>query len=209
MVWFVVWKSLSLNQGELWTLNVQYLLSRWKFWSHGQLPFFRFSDLLSFHHTICNWCVILKFTQDARFYGLSTKFEPFSNKGKPLVIQFTVKHEQNIDCGGGYLKVFDCSLDQKDMHGDSPYLIMFGKLLKSFMVSHVTGWSSVAARVIVCFAPTETCMGYIMKFYPDSEVSLCQPWMRLQFFVKVKRSEYDVITWGRFVFMQGCIKLFP
>ncbi|KAA0191299.1 hypothetical protein HAZT_HAZT011642 [Hyalella azteca] len=64
--------------------------------------------------------------EDARFYGLSTKFEPFSNEGKPLVIQFTVKHEQSIDCGGGYLKVFDCSLDQKDMHGDSPYLIMFG-----------------------------------------------------------------------------------
>lgn len=67
--------------------------------------------------------------QDARFYGLSAKFDPFSNKGKPLVVQFTVKHEQNIDCGGGYLKVFDCSLDQKDMHGDSPYLLMFGKFL--------------------------------------------------------------------------------
>jgi len=65
-------------------------------------------------------------SQDARFYGLSTKFEPFSNEGKPLVIQFTVKHEQNIDCGGGYLKVFNCDLDQKDMHGESPYQIMFG-----------------------------------------------------------------------------------
>jgi len=64
--------------------------------------------------------------QDARFYGLSSKFEPFTNDAKPLVIQFSVKHEQNIDCGGGYLKVFDCSLDQKDMHGDSPYLVMFG-----------------------------------------------------------------------------------
>nr|AND99540.1 calreticulin [Scylla paramamosain] len=65
-------------------------------------------------------------SQDARFYGLSSKFDPFTNKDKPLVIQFTVKHEQNIDCGGGYLKVFDCSLDQKDMHGESPYLVMFG-----------------------------------------------------------------------------------
>jgi len=64
--------------------------------------------------------------QDARFYGLSAKFDPFSNKDTPLVIQFTVKHEQNIDCGGGYLKVFDCSLDQKDMHGETPYQIMFG-----------------------------------------------------------------------------------
>merc|ERR1719153_1882249 len=65
-------------------------------------------------------------SQDARFYGLSSKFEPFSNEGKPLVVQFTVKHEQNIDCGGGYLKVFNCDLDQKDMHGESPYQIMFG-----------------------------------------------------------------------------------
>ncbi|XP_050454523.1 calreticulin [Cataglyphis hispanica] len=65
-------------------------------------------------------------SQDARFYALSKKFTPFSNKDKTLVIQFTVKHEQNIDCGGGYIKVFDCSLDQKDMHGETPYEIMFG-----------------------------------------------------------------------------------
>ena len=68
-------------------------------------------------------------SQDARFYALSKEFKPFSNADKPLVIQFTVKHEQNIDCGGGYAKIFDCSLDQKDMHGDSPYLIMFGKFI--------------------------------------------------------------------------------
>lgn len=65
-------------------------------------------------------------SQDAKFYAASTEFKPFSNKDKPLVLQFTVKHEQNIDCGGGYAKLFDCSLDSKDMHGDSPYLIMFG-----------------------------------------------------------------------------------
>jgi len=65
-------------------------------------------------------------SQDAKFYALSAEFKPVSNKDKPLVLQFTVKHEQNIDCGGGYAKLFDCSLDQKDMHGDSPYLIMFG-----------------------------------------------------------------------------------
>merc|ERR1712183_813343 len=65
-------------------------------------------------------------SQDAKFYALSSTFKPFSNKDKPIVVQFTVKHEQNIDCGGGYAKLFDCSLDQTDMHGDSPYLIMFG-----------------------------------------------------------------------------------
>ncbi|XP_015910806.2 calreticulin [Parasteatoda tepidariorum] len=65
-------------------------------------------------------------SEDARHYGLSTKFEPFSNKDNTLVIQFTVKHEQSIDCGGGYAKIFDCSLKQTDMHGETPYLIMFG-----------------------------------------------------------------------------------
>jgi len=65
-------------------------------------------------------------SQDAKFYALSSEFKPFSNKDKPIVVQFTVKHEQNIDCGGGYAKLFDCSLDQTDMHGDSAYHIMFG-----------------------------------------------------------------------------------
>jgi len=68
----------------------------------------------------------LQTSQDARFYGISTKFESFSNEGKPLVIQFQVKHEQGIDCGGGYVKVFGSDLDQAGMHGDSPYHIMFG-----------------------------------------------------------------------------------
>ena len=45
-------------------------------------------------------------SQDAKFYGISAKFdEAFSNEDKTLVIQFQVKHEQNIDCGGGYVKV--------------------------------------------------------------------------------------------------------
>jgi len=65
-------------------------------------------------------------SQDAKFYGISAKFDEFSNAGKNLVVQFSVKHEQNIDCGGGYVKIFSKDLDQKDMHGDSPYYIMFG-----------------------------------------------------------------------------------
>lgn len=70
----------------------------------------------------------IKTSEDARFYGISAKFEDskFSNDGKDLIVQFSVKHEQNIDCGGGYVKVFDCGLDQKQLHGDSPYLLMFG-----------------------------------------------------------------------------------
>ncbi|KAG7267635.1 hypothetical protein CRUP_026989 [Coryphaenoides rupestris] len=68
----------------------------------------------------------LQTSQDARFYATSARFEPFSNEGKTLIIQFTVKHEQKIDCGGGYVKVFPSTLDQTEMHGDSQYYIMFG-----------------------------------------------------------------------------------
>ncbi|KAL7297736.1 hypothetical protein TKK_0008771 [Trichogramma kaykai] len=68
----------------------------------------------------------LQTSQDAKFYAISRKFDSFSNENKPLVIQYSVKHEQNIDCGGGYIKVFDCSLNPKDLHGETPYLMMFG-----------------------------------------------------------------------------------
>lgn len=68
----------------------------------------------------------LKTTQDAKFYAISSKFDSFSNKGKTLVVQFTVKHEQKIDCGGGYVKLFPGTQDQTKMEGESPYNIMFG-----------------------------------------------------------------------------------
>jgi calreticulin len=42
------------------------------------------------------------------------------------VIQFTVKHEQNIDCGGGYIKLMASDADLADFHGETPYHIMFG-----------------------------------------------------------------------------------
>jgi len=73
----------------------------------------------------------LKTTEDARFYDISTAHEEFSNKGKTLVIQFSVKHEQNIDCGGGYIKLVPASglTDQKEFKGgekETSYNIMFG-----------------------------------------------------------------------------------
>jgi len=68
----------------------------------------------------------LKTTQDARFYQISAAFPEFSNRGKTLVVQYSVKHEQNIDCGGGYIKLMPAGLNQEDLNGDSNYNIMFG-----------------------------------------------------------------------------------
>merc|ERR1712196_450118 len=66
----------------------------------------------------------LQTSQDAKFYAISTKHKEFSNEGKTLVVQFSVKHEQDIDCGGAYLKLG--SYEPEKFEGSSEYNIMFG-----------------------------------------------------------------------------------
>lgn len=86
-------------------------------------------------------------SQDARFYGISAKLEqPFSNEGKTLVVQFTVKHEQKIDCGGGYIKLYPAGTDQENLSGDSDYLIMFGP--------DICGYSTKKVHVIFNYKGT-------------------------------------------------------
>ncbi|GLJ19026.1 hypothetical protein SUGI_0341340 [Cryptomeria japonica] len=63
---------------------------------------------------------------DYRFFAISAKFHEFSNKDKTLVLQFSVKHEQKLDCGGGYVKLLSDDFDQKTFSGETPYSIMFG-----------------------------------------------------------------------------------
>jgi len=72
----------------------------------------------------------LQTTQDARFYGISAELskEFNSSNGKDLVIQYSVKHEQGIDCGGAYIKLLPGGkkFDAVKFGGDTPYAIMFG-----------------------------------------------------------------------------------
>ncbi|KAJ6799988.1 calreticulin-like [Iris pallida] len=63
---------------------------------------------------------------DYRFFAISAQFPEFSNKDKTLVFQFSVKHEQKLDCGGGYMKLLSGDVDQKKFGGETPYSIMFG-----------------------------------------------------------------------------------
>lgn len=85
-------------------------------------------------------------SQDARFYGISAKFDTFSNEGKTLVVQFTVKHEQKIDCGGGYIKLYPAGTDQDQLSGDSDYLVMFGP--------DICGYSTKKVHVIFNYKGT-------------------------------------------------------
>lgn len=68
----------------------------------------------------------LRTSEDYRFFTASASFPEFSNKDKELIIQYSVKHEQNLDCGGAYLKVYPAGTDQAHLHGESVYNIMFG-----------------------------------------------------------------------------------
>lgn len=64
--------------------------------------------------------------ENHRFYGLSAKLdEKFTNTNKELVLQFSVKFENEIDCGGAYIKLLG-DIDQSTFGGDTPYQIMFG-----------------------------------------------------------------------------------
>lgn len=65
-------------------------------------------------------------SENARHYGYSAKFPAVNNDGKTLVLQYTVKHEQKLDCGGGYIKLLSEGADQSDFNNDSEYSIMFG-----------------------------------------------------------------------------------
>lgn len=58
-----------------------------------------------------------------RFYGLSAKLnEAFTNDGKDLVLQLSVKNEQKMDCGGAYIKLTG-DVDQDSFGGDTPYQV--------------------------------------------------------------------------------------
>jgi len=69
-------------------------------------------------------------SSDARFYGISAKMDKVFNSldGKDLVIQYSVKHEQKIECGGAYIKLLPggASFDAAKFGGDAPYAVMFG-----------------------------------------------------------------------------------
>lgn len=69
----------------------------------------------------------LKTMDNARFYSISVALDETVNTAdSDLVIQFSVKHEQSIDCGGGYVKLMPPSFKQAEFSGDSEYAVMFG-----------------------------------------------------------------------------------
>ncbi|PKA54749.1 Calreticulin-3 [Apostasia shenzhenica] len=63
---------------------------------------------------------------DARHFAISAKIPEFSNNNRTLVLQYSIKFEQDIECGGGYIKLLSGYVNQKKFGGDTPYSLMFG-----------------------------------------------------------------------------------
>ena len=64
--------------------------------------------------------------EDSKLFGISAGFDFFSNKGKELIVQYQAKSEQDIECGGGYLKL-GAKMDDATVSGDpTPSNLMFG-----------------------------------------------------------------------------------
>jgi len=65
----------------------------------------------------------------AAHHAISAKFpKKIDNKGKTLVVQYEVKLQKGLECGGAYMKLLQ---DNKKLHAEefsnsSPYIIMFG-----------------------------------------------------------------------------------
>ncbi|KAL7274700.1 hypothetical protein RUND412_002372 [Rhizina undulata] len=65
----------------------------------------------------------------AAHHAISAKFDkPVDNKGKTLVVQYEVKLQNGLECGGAYLKLLkeNADLHAEEFSNSSPYVIMFG-----------------------------------------------------------------------------------
>ncbi|XP_015886601.3 calreticulin-3 [Ziziphus jujuba] len=85
----------------------------------------------TFKHTAGKWSADpddkgIQTYNDAKHYAISAKIPEFSNKNRTLVVQYSIKFEQDIECGGGYIKLLSGYVNQKKFGGDTPYSLMFG-----------------------------------------------------------------------------------
>ncbi|SZF03204.1 unnamed protein product [Blumeria hordei] len=64
----------------------------------------------------------------AAHHAISAQFPKIDNKGKTLVVQYEVKLQGGLECGGAYMKLLrdTKTLRQEEFSNASPYVIMFG-----------------------------------------------------------------------------------
>ncbi len=71
----------------------------------------------------------VQLTQEMKYYGFGAKFpQPLETNNQDLVIQYEVKLEETMACGGAYIKLPRATpdFDIAHLNNDTPYTIMFG-----------------------------------------------------------------------------------
>lgn len=72
----------------------------------------------------------VQLTQEMKHYGFATKFnQPLvANNGSEIVVQYELKLEEALACGGAYVKLLraDDDLNLAELSNETPYVIMFG-----------------------------------------------------------------------------------
>lgn len=91
------------------------------------------------------------------------------------MFQFSVKHEQKLDCGGGYMKLLSGEVDQKKFGGDTPYRLY---TIYSFVVgafSVLTWLMPSLLRLLIGFITWSTaasCLGQTFVAIPPRKSML-------------------------------------
>ncbi|WIA17175.1 hypothetical protein OEZ85_014058 [Tetradesmus obliquus] len=83
---------------------------------------------------------------DSKYFALYSELKKaYTNEDKELIVQFSAKHEQDLDCGGGYIKLLPASSGKKmkDFGGETPYSVMFGP--------DICGYSTRKTHVILTY----------------------------------------------------------
>ena len=66
-------------------------------------------------------------SQETKYYVLSRKFKPALNLSEsPLVLQHSVKYEDSIVCGNGFIKLFPPDYNANECGFETPALVTFG-----------------------------------------------------------------------------------
>lgn len=87
------------------------------------------------HHIIPDDYAGIQTYNDAKHFAISAKIPEFSNKDRTLVVQYSIKFEKDVECGGGYIKLLSGYVNQKKFGGDTPYRSVIYPLVFSLSLS--------------------------------------------------------------------------
>lgn len=77
-------------------------------------------------------CKLIHPESKAAHHAISTLFaEPIDPKGKPFVVQYEVKLQKGLDCGGAYIKLLTESADGEGLRAGAEYTDKVSDILMS------------------------------------------------------------------------------